>query len=217
MAITVKICGLNSADAADAAARARADFGGLVFHAASPRHLSLEAGEALAGRLRGRLRLAALTVDADDAILSAIDARIAPDFFQLHGSEPPARVAAVRARFGRPVIKAIALADPSDFAGLAAYEAVADMLLFDARAPDNAARPGGHGAAFDWTLLTGRRIARPWLLAGGLDPDNVARAIALSGASGVDVSSGVERAPGIKDADRIVRFVANARGALVSS
>ncbi len=211
MSILVKICGINSAEAADAAARAGADLGGLVFHPSSPRHLSLEAGRVLADRLRGKVRLVALLADADDETIASVVRAVAPAFLQLHGHETPERVSQVRARFGLPVIKAIAVAEAADFADVAAYEAAADMLLFDAKAPDGAARPGGHGAAFDWQLLRGRKFSRPWLLAGGLHPGNVARAVAAAEAPGVDVSSGVESAPGVKDVQLIADFVSAAR------
>jgi len=211
MTVQVKICGINSAEAADAAVRAGADFGGLVFHSKSPRNLSLEAGRSLANRLRGRLRLAALVADEDDAAIAAAVAAVQPDYLQLHGHETPERTSQTRARFALPVIKAIAVAEAADFAQVPAYETVADILLFDAKPAGGALRPGGHGAAFDWQLLRRRRFTRPWLLAGGLTQANVARAIAASGATGVDVSSGVETAPGVKNAQLIVDFVAAAR------
>ncbi|HEY1836868.1 MAG TPA: phosphoribosylanthranilate isomerase [Rhizomicrobium sp.] len=213
MSIQVKICGITSAEAADAAMRARADFAGLVFFAASPRNLRSEQAASLAARMRGQARIVALLADANDqAIATAIDAA-QPDFLQLHGRETPARVAEIRSHFGRPVIKALAVAEASDFAAAAAFEPVADLLLFDAKAPDNATRPGGHGAAFDWQLLRGRSFSRPWLLGGGLHAQNVARAIETSGASGVDVSSGVETSPGVKSAEMIGAFVTAARAA----
>jgi phosphoribosylanthranilate isomerase len=213
MTLQVKICGINSAEAADAAVRAGADLAGLVFHPRSPRNLSLEAAAALAGRLRGRLRLVALVVDAGDEEIGRVVKAVQPDFVQLHGSETPERVGAVRARFGVGVIKAVAVADSADFADVARFEDAADMLLFDAKAPAQAARPGGHGTAFDWQLLRGRKFSKPWLLAGGLDAENVARAIPACDAPGVDVSSGVETAPGHKSAQMIADFVAAARGA----
>lgn len=211
MPVQVKICGINSAAAADAALRAGADFGGLVFFAKSPRHLSLEQGALLAERMRGRLRLAALVVDESDEQLAAIAARVKPDFFQLHGKETPARVADIRARFGISIIKALPAAEPADLSKASAYDDVAEMVLFDAMPAADAARPGGHGAAFDWRILQGRNFARPWFLAGGLTPENVARAIAVSGAKMVDVSSGVESAPGVKNETRIAAFVAAAK------
>lgn len=211
MPVQVKICGINSAAAADAALRAGADFGGLVFFAKSPRHLSLEQGALLAERMRGRLRLAALVVDESDEQLAAIAARVKPDFFQLHGKETPARVADIRARFGISIIKALPVGEPADLSKASAYDDVAEMVLFDAMPAADAARPGGHGAAFDWRILQGRNFARPWFLAGGLTPENVARAIAVSGAKMVDVSSGVESAPGVKNETRIAAFVAAAK------
>jgi len=213
MSILVKICGINSAEAADAAMRAGADLAGLVFHPESPRHLSLDAARTLAERMRGRLRLVALLADADDATIAAALAAVQPIYVQLHGHETPERPSEVRARFGLPVIKAIAVAEAADFAAVPDYEIAADILLFDAKAPDGAPRPGGHGAAFDWQLLRGRSFSRPWLLAGGLTPANVARAIASAEAPGVDVSSGVETAPGIKSAQLIADFVSAARNA----
>jgi phosphoribosylanthranilate isomerase len=211
MSVQVKICGINSAAAADAAVRAGADFGGLVFFAKSPRHLTLDQAALLASRMRGRLKLAALVVEEGDEQLAAIATRIKPDFFQLHGKETPERVAGIRARFSIPVIKALPLAEPSDLDQVAAYEAMSEMFLFDATPDASATRPGGHGASFDWRMLKGRRFNRPWFLAGGLTPENVARAIEVSGAERVDVSSGVESAPGVKSDARITEFVAAAK------
>jgi len=211
MPVQVKICGINSAAAADAVLRAGADFGGLVFFAKSPRNLSLGQGAVLAERMRGRLRLAALVVDDSDAQLAAIAERVKPDFFQLHGKETPERTAQIRSRFGIPVIKAIAVSEADDLAKASAYDDAAQMVLFDAVPAAGTSRPGGHGAAFDWRILNGRSFARPWFLAGGLNPENVARAIAVSGANMVDVSSGVESAPGVKSSDRIAAFVAAAK------
>jgi phosphoribosylanthranilate isomerase len=213
MSILVKICGINSAEAADAAVRAGAELGGLVFHPKSPRNLSLDAGRALGERLRGRLCPVVLVADADDATIAAALAAVQPVYIQLHGRETPERTSQIRARFGLPVIKAIAVAEAADFAQVPDYEIAAYILLFDAKPADGASRPGGHGASFDWQLLRGRSFSRPWLLAGGLTPANVARAIAASGASGVDVSSGVETEPGVKSAQLIADFVVAARGA----
>jgi len=210
MPVQVKICGINSAAAADAVLRAGADFGGLVFFAKSPRNLSPEQGAMLAERMRGRLKLAALVVDETDAALAAIAERVKPDFFQLHGKETPERAAQIRSRFGIPIIKAIAVSQAGDLAKAPAYDAVAEFFLFDAVPAADASRPGGHGAAFDWRILDGRNFARPWFLAGGLNPENIARAIAVSGANMVDVSSGVESAPGVKSLSRIAAFVAAA-------
>jgi phosphoribosylanthranilate isomerase len=213
MAVLVKICGITSNEAADAAVKARADFAGLVFHRKSPRYLDPHQAASLAERLKDRLRVVALVADAGDEEIAGIAAVVKPDFLQLHGSETPDRVGAIRSRFGVPVIKALAIADSADFAGAAAYGDAADMLLFDAKAPEASMRPGGHGAAFDWQLLRGRTFARPWLLAGGLNAGNVARAIHVSGAPGVDVSSGVETAPGTKSPDMIRAFTDAARNA----
>lgn len=210
MAISVKICGLTSAEAAEAAMRAGAAFGGLVFHPASPRNVSLDAAWSIASALRGKLKMVALVADADDAQLAAIIEAVRPDYLQLHGSESVARTQDIRVRFGA-VIKALPIAEAFDFDAVKPYEAVADMLLFDAKPPKGAERAGGHGNAFDWTLLKGRNFNKPWFLAGGLDTDNVLRAIELSGAGMVDVSSGVESAPGVKNADRISQFIAATR------
>jgi len=211
MAISVKICGLNSVAAADAALRAGADFGGLVFFAKSPRALAMPEAAMLAARLRGRLKVTALVVDADDELLARIAAEVKPDFFQLHGRESAARAAAIRANFNIPLIKVFAVAEPGDLAQVAAYEEIAEMFLFDTPSAEGSTRPGGHGVAFDWRMLAGRRFNRPWFLAGGLNPANVARAIAVSGAAMVDVSSGVESAPGIKSESLIADFVAAAK------
>jgi phosphoribosylanthranilate isomerase len=213
MSIQVKICGITNPEAADAAIHAGADFAGLVFFPKSPRRLMPEQATALAARLRGRCRIVALVADANDAEIETAVSAARPDFLQLHGRETPDRVAIIRSRFGIPVIKSVAIADANDLAPASAYERVADMLLFDAKAPANAQRPGGHGAAFDWQLLRGRSFLRPWLLAGGLTPENVARAVRASDAPGVDVSSGVETAPGVKSPPRIRDFIAAARNA----
>ena len=207
MPITVKICGLTSPDAIEAAVRAGAVYGGLVFHPKSPRYVALEQGRVLADAMRGRLKIVALITDMDDAGIEAVIAAVKPGFLQLHGSESARRTAYIRGKSGVPVIKALPVADSTDLAAAAEYEPIADMLMFDARPPTGASRPGGHGAAFDWKILTGRSFTKPWFLAGGLDPDNVARAMELSGAQMVDVSSGVESAPGVKDAARITDFV----------
>ncbi len=190
--------------------RAGAAFGGLVFHPASPRNVSLDAAWSIASALRGKLKMVALVADADDAQLAAIIEAVRPDYLQLHGSESVARTQDIRVRFGA-VIKALPIAEAFDFDAVKPYEAVADMLLFDAKPPKGAERAGGHGNAFDWTLLKGRNFNKPWFLAGGLDTDNVLRAIELSGAGMVDVSSGVESAPGVKNADRISQFIAATR------
>ena len=211
MAITVKICGITTPDAVNAAVAAGAVYGGLVFHSKSPRNLDVAHACELARQMRGKLKVVTLLADPSDEQLAAVAAQVAPDFLQLHGKEAARRVAYVRAKFGIPVIKAVAVAEASDLAAAAEYESVADLLMFDARAPKGAERPGGHGAAFDWKILAGRGFAKPWFLAGGLDPDNVARAIELSGAKMVDVSSGVESAPGVKDPARIQSFITATR------
>jgi phosphoribosylanthranilate isomerase len=213
VALWVKICGLSTPETLDAALAAHADFVGFVFFPPSPRHVDLATARRLADRVGGRAGKVALSVDADDAALEAIVAALAPDLLQLHGHETPARVAAVRHRFGLPVMKAIPVAEAGDLAVLADYAAVADRLLFDARPPRGATRPGGLGARFDWRLLERLETRVPFMLSGGLDPDNVAEALAVTRAPGVDVSSGVERAPGEKDPDKIRAFIHAARAA----
>jgi phosphoribosylanthranilate isomerase len=211
MTIAVKICGITTPAAIDAAVRAGAEYGGLVFHPGSPRFVSQDQARMLAEHMRGRLQIVALIADMDDTRIEALVQAVHPDFLQLHGNETVARTAEIRARFGLPVIKALPVAEVSDLDVAADYEKVADMLIFDARPPKGAVRGGGHGAAFDWKILEGRSFTKPWFLAGGLTPDNVARARELSGASQVDVSSGVESAPGVKDAARIAAFITAAK------
>lgn len=213
MGILVKICGINSAGAADAAAHAGADFAGLNFHPRSPRRLGVEQASSLAGRLRGRAQLVAVLSDPDDELLAGVTAVVRPDFVQLHGTETPARAAAIHTRFSIPLIKAFPIAGPDDFAPVSAYEESVDMFLFDAKPPSGAIHEGGHGIAFDWQILRGRKFSRPWLLAGGLTAENVGRAIQSSDARGVDVSSGVETAPGQKSPELIAQFVRAARNA----
>lgn len=213
MTLTVKICGLSDPRSVDAALEAGADMVGFVFFERSPRHVSLSTGRALGARVAGRARKVALTVDADDATLAAVIEALSPDVLQLHGDETPERVAYVRTRFGLPVMRALGLAERHDIERVALFDGLADHLLFDARAPRGGDRPGGNGEAFDWTLLRGLRTRRPWLLAGGLHCDNVREAIRETGARGVDVSSGVEARPGVKDVEKIARFIALARGA----
>lgn len=186
---------------------------GFVFFAKSPRHVSIGEAAQLAAAPRGRAGIVALTVDADDAIIDAISAGLAPDRLQLHGRETPERVAAVRARTGRPVMKAVGVSSRADVEAAAArYGSIADCLLFDAKPPLGAALPGGNGVAFDWTVLAGLDLPIPFMLSGGLTPDTVADAIRITRAPGVDVSSGVESAPGVKDEALIAAFVAAARG-----
>jgi phosphoribosylanthranilate isomerase len=206
----VKICGVTTTEALDAALAGGARFVGFVIYPRSPRHLSRDRLAALAERARGRAEIVAVTVDADDETLSAIAHYARPDWIQLHGAERPAQVSHARQYARRGVIKAIGAARTEDLAQAAAYEPVAEMLLFDAKPPPGAL-PGGNALAFDWKILSGRRFSRPWLLSGGLSPGNVAEAIAASGAALVDVSSGVETAPGLKDPGLIAQFLAAAR------
>jgi phosphoribosylanthranilate isomerase len=213
MTLLVKICGLKTPDALDAALDAGADMVGFVFFPPSPRDIGPPAAVDLGRRVKNRARKVALTVDADDALLASIVDSLRPDILQLHGRETPARVRAIKARFGLPVMKAVAVEVRADLAAAADYGAAADRLLFDARAPREATRPGGLGKPFDWHLLEGLDLPIPFMLSGGLDPDNVADALRITGAPGVDVSSGVERAPGEKDLGKIRAFVRAARRA----
>jgi len=207
----VKICGLREAAHVQAAARAGAAYVGFVFFAASPRHLDLVEAGGLALAVPAGLVKVALTVNATDAEMDAILAAVPIDMLQLHGSESPARVAEVKARYGLPVMKAVGLRTRDDLAALDDYQHVADQILVDAKPPKGAALPGGNGLAFDWTLLLGRVWRRPWMLAGGLTPDSVALAVRSTNARQVDVSSGVETSPGVKDAGLIEAFVLAAR------
>jgi phosphoribosylanthranilate isomerase len=213
MALLVKICGLKTPDTLDAALDAGADLVGFVFFPPSPRNLNLSAAKLLGARVAGRAGKVALTVDATDDLLFDIVSTLQPDLLQLHGHESPERVGVVRARFGLPVIKALPIAERADLVPIRLYEKVADHILFDARPPREATRPGGLGAPFDWTLLRDVAVPVPFILSGGLDRSNVASALAITGAAGVDVSSGVERAPGEKDIEKIAAFVAAARAA----
>jgi phosphoribosylanthranilate isomerase len=213
MTLLVKICGLRTPDTLDAALEAGADLVGFVFFPASPRHVGFEQARALGACAPGRAQKVALTVDADDALLARIVEVLAPDALQLHGHETPARVAAVKARFGLPVAKALPVAEAADLAVVPAYAAVADRILFDARPPQDATRPGGLGQPFDWHLLEGIEPGLPFMLSGGLNAGNVAEALAITRAPGVDVSSGIERAPGDKDPDLIRAFIRAAREA----
>ena len=210
--VRVKICGLRTVADVEATARAGAAYAGFVFFPKSPRHLEVPQARALALAAPLGLAKVALTVDADDATLDAILDQVPLDMLQLHGHESPARVAEVRARYGLPVMKAVGVADASDLPVIMEYSLVADQILIDAKPPRGADLPGGNGLAFDWRLLVGRKWLRPWMLAGGLTPNNVAEAIRLTGARQVDVSSGVETAPGVKDHARIAAFVAAAQG-----
>jgi phosphoribosylanthranilate isomerase len=215
MGIIVKICGLSTLATVDAALTAGVDMVGFVHFERSPRHLTLEAARSLSEHVGDKARKVLLTVDMDDTALAhAVDV-VRPHVLQLHGSEPPDRVASLKARLGLPIIKAIGIdSDPDDIDRIKLYDGVADMLLLDAASLSvGSQRPGGNGARFDWNRLATLKIATPWLLAGGLTPDNVAEAVGRVHASGVDVSSGVESGPGIKDAAKIAAFVANARAA----
>ncbi|MCU0837924.1 MAG: phosphoribosylanthranilate isomerase [Rhodospirillales bacterium] len=211
MPVDVKICGLTTAEAVDAAVEGGARWVGFVFFPPSPRSLTPAQAAPLAARVRDPVIRVALTVDAEDAVLDAILAAVRIDLLQLHGDEPPARAAAIRARYGLPVMKALAITDAADLDRADAYADAVDRLLFDARPPPGATRPGGNARSFDWSLLRRRSFARPWLLAGGLDAGNLAAAVAASGARAVDVSSGVEAAPGVKSAVKIRELLALAR------
>ena len=206
----VKICGLRTAGDVAAVARAGAAYAGFVFFPKSPRHLSIPEAKALALAVPTGLAKVALVVNAQDFALEAILAEVPIDMLQLHGAETPERVAEVRDRFGLPVMKAVGLAGEADLAAIMDYSLVADQLLIDAKPGSGTDLPGGNGLAFDWRLLVGRKWLRPWMLAGGLGPQNVAEAIRLTGARQVDVSSGVETEPGVKDHAKIAAFVAAA-------
>lgn len=207
----IKICGLNTAAAVDAALSAGATHAGFMYFEKSPRHVTLDEMRALASRTGAMKRVAVLVNRADDAVRDVI-AALAPDVLQLHGDETPQRVAAVRALSGLPVIKVLSVAGADDVAAARAY-GVADLIMFDAKAPKGADRPGGNGIVFDWTLLRAVSPEARWILSGGLDESSVAGAIAITGAPGVDVSSGVEQAPGVKSPARISAFTAAARAA----
>ncbi len=209
--IRVKICGLRDKQMVLSAAEAGAHYVGFVFFEKSPRHVSTELAASLAVEVPAGIAKVALVVNADDALLDSITSVVPLDILQLHGNESPERVAEIRRRYGLPVMKAIGIADASDLEKIAPYAQVSDQLLIDAKPPRDAVLPGGNGLAFDWQLLAGRRWPVPWMLAGGLTPDNVAKAIQLTGAKQVDVSTGVESAPGVKDADRIRRFIGAAQ------
>jgi phosphoribosylanthranilate isomerase len=213
MTPTVKICGLSTPLTLDAALDAGADMVGFVFFPKSPRHIDWATAGALGRQARGQAKIVALSVDADDDTLKRIVDALSPDLMQLHGGETPARVREVGELCARPTMKAIGVAAPGDLAQAEPYEGVASYLLIDAKPPKGAALPGGNGRPFDWSLTREFRPPIPWLLSGGLDPDTLGAAIALSQARGVDVSSGVESAPGVKDPARIRAFVAAARRA----
>jgi phosphoribosylanthranilate isomerase len=213
MPLTIKICGLTTPQALDVALDSGADLVGFVFFAPSPRNLGLELARTLGERVRGRAGKVALTVNANNHTLGSIVDALKPDMLQLHGKETPERVAVVRSRFGLPVMKALPIAERADLSPIREYAQVADRLMFVARAPQDATRPGGLGKPFDWTLLGGIAPGVPFMLSGGLDANNVAQALRITRAPGVDVSSGVERTPGEKDPDMIRTFIRAARAA----
>lgn len=205
--IKVKICGLTDPADIPAAILAGASYVGFVFFPKSPRHLVLEDAAFMATAVPVGIMKVALTVDADDAMLDALTQQVPLDMLQLHGSETPERVAEVKARYGLPVMKAVGISDADDLPQLETYGRVADQLLVDAKPPKGADRPGGNALAFDWNLIAGHRWPVPWMLAGGLTPDNAAQAVRLTGARQLDVSSGVESAEGVKDGALMRAFV----------
>jgi phosphoribosylanthranilate isomerase len=211
MSLIVKICGLSTRETLDVALDSGADMAGFVFFPPSPRHLSLDAARNLGQAVKGRAVKVALTVDADDATLAGIVEALQPDLLQLHGRETAARLRDIKQKFGLPVMKAIAVETSADLAALPNYTDVADRILFDARAPREATRPGGLGAVFDWHVLENLDPKLPFMVSGGLHADNVAEAVRVTRAGGVDVSSGVERAPGVKDPEMIRAFIRAAR------
>lgn len=207
LTVQTKICGLTQPAHVDWAAGAGARYVGFVFFPKSPRNISLSVAQQLAIGVPVGVAKVALVVNADDAQLDAIVGQVPLDMLQLHGKETPERVAEVRSRYGLPVMKAVGVAQAEDLPQLAAYEAVADQILVDAKPAKGADLPGGNGLAFDWRLIAGRTWSRPWMLAGGLTPDNAVQALRLSGARQLDVSSGVESSPGVKDESRIRAFI----------
>ncbi|HEY2210666.1 MAG TPA: phosphoribosylanthranilate isomerase [Bradyrhizobium sp.] len=211
MSLIVKICGLSTRETLDVALQAGADMVGFVFFPASPRHLGLETARDLGRQAKGRAIKVALTVDADDATLANIVEALQPDILQLHGRETVARLRDIKQTFGLQVMKAIAVETPADLVSLPGYAAVADRVLFDARAPKEATRPGGLGAVFDWHVLESLDLKLPFMVSGGLNAENVAQAARVTRAGGIDVSSGVERAPGVKDPEMIRAFIRAAR------
>jgi phosphoribosylanthranilate isomerase len=215
MSVAVKICGLSTVETVAAAIEAGASLVGFVFYPPSPRNITVEKASALAKIARGKARIVALVVDPDDALVDSIARDLKPDLIQAHGGESPDRISAIAKRTGIPVIKAIKVKDRSDVTQATAYEASAALILYDAKAPETltGALPGGNGIAFDWSLLEGPAREKPFILSGGLNPNNVAEAIRNTGAAIVDVSSGVEKAPGIKDIDLIRNFIEAAKGA----
>ena len=213
MSLAVKICGLSKRDTLEVALDAGADMVGFVFFEASPRHVGLGTARELGRQVSGRAVKVALTVNADDATLENCIEALQPGLLQLHGSESVARVRDIKQKFGLPVMKAIPVGTAADLAGLSGYAAVSDRILFDARAPKDATRPGGLGVPFDWHLLENIQLDVPFMVSGGLTIGNVAEAIRVTHAGGVDISSGVESAPGVKDPDMIRAFIRAAREA----
>ena len=211
MSLDVKICGLSTRETLDAALGAGADMVGFVFFPPSPRHVSFETARELAAIVKGRAQKVALTVDADEATLAAVVSALKPDILQLHGHESVARIVELKQRFGLEVMKALSVETSADLASLPDYAAVSDRILFDARPPKDATRPGGLGSTFDWHVLENLEIEPPFMVSGGLTADNVAEALRVTRAGGVDVSSSVERAPGVKDPQLIERFIRAAR------
>ncbi|MDZ4371699.1 MAG: phosphoribosylanthranilate isomerase [Phenylobacterium sp.] len=208
MSAKAKICGVSTPEAVRAAVEGGAAYIGFVFFPKSPRNIAPEAAARLAPQARAKdVRVVALAVDPSDSEVDRIMAGLSPDLIQLHGHESPARVREVAQRSGRGIIKALSVSESSDIVAAMAYEPVVEHLMFDARPPKDADRPGGLGSAFDWNLLAGRRFERPWFLAGGLDPWNVGDALAMTGAALADVSTGVERGPGLKDPALITAFL----------
>jgi len=213
MGVQAKICGISTPDAVAAALSSGVTFLGFMFFEKSPRNLSLVAAQRLAQPVRGKAKVVAVLVDPSDAEADRIAQILKPDLIQLHGKETPARARAIGQRTGAGIIKVLPVSEAADLAAASDFEAVAAHLMFETKPPKDAERPGGHGVAFDWTLLSGRRFQRPWFLAGGLDPWNLADAVRQSGAPLLDVSSGVERGPGLKDPALIAAFLDAAKRA----
>ena len=212
---TLKICGLSTPETLEATLAIGVEMVGFVFFTKSPRHISLAQASALTGQVKGRAQKVALSVNANDDLLAAIIAALKPDLLQLHGDETPERVVAVKGKFGMPVLKAIGIAEATDLEAARKFESVVDGLLFDAKPPKDAVLPGGNGLAFDWHLLQNHGLNVPVMMSGGLNPYNVRHAILTTRIGGVDVSSGVESAPGVKDNDKIAAFVAEARAGFI--
>lgn len=211
MAVQAKICGLATSEAVQAALDGGAAWTGFIFFEKSPRNVSPEAAARLAEPIRGKAEVVAVVVDPDDLFLDRLTETLKPDLIQLHGKETPARTHQIGQRTGARIVKVLPVAEPSDISLAVAYEPIVERLMFEGKPPKDAALPGGVGARFDWTMLAGRKFTRPWMLAGGLDPWNLAEAVQASGAPAVDVSSGVERGPGLKDPALIRAFLEAAR------